>query len=312
MIRTTNLTTSDTMLNYIMTNQAKYNEAAEMSSSGKKLTQPSDNAYDAISVLNVNKQLSQLDGYVSNMKLGTNELNVLDQTEASITTQLQRANDLAIEASNQANSPEALSNIKIEIDQIIQNLKSLGNTNYNGSYIFAGTQTSTAPFQDVTDASGNVTGMTYTGTPADKAYQRYIQISENVVSPINVPGDTLLGSYDPVTKTGQGVFKTLSELSEALGAQDTTTIRNSIDQIQSGLNDTANTRTKFGSIVQRFDMTQASIASTVLQLKDYKSSLADVDLSEAATQLASQKIALQATLSVAAQTLQGNSLLNYL
>ena len=299
------------MLNYIMQSQAKYNEVSEMTSSGKKLTTPSDNSYDAVTVLNIDKQLSQLNGYSNNMSLATNELDTLDGVTANITTQLNRANDLAIQAANGTNNTQSLTSIKTEVDQIIQTLKDLGNTQYNGSYMFSGTATGTVPFQDVTAPDGT-TGTVYKGTTATEDYQRYIQISDNVKTPINVSGDTLLGSYDPVTKTGQGIMKTLYDFSNALGTGNTTGISDSIDKIQSGLDATSDTRTKFASLVNRFQMTTATTQSTITQLTSNRTALTDIDLTTAATQLATQQTALQATLAVAAKTLQSNSLLNYL
>ena len=211
-LRTTTTATNNTMLDYIMENQGKYNELAAQASAQKKLLVPSDNPTDAISVLNINKNLSQLDGYVDNMTQAQNELNVLDTSLASITTVLQRANDLTVQAANGTNGSDALLNIKTEIDEIIQTLKSLGNTSFNGSYIFSGTNVGTVPFQDNVDG-----GVNYTGTPETGDYERYIQISQGVETAINVSGDKLLGYYDadsagtPPVPTGTGIFKTLYE-----------------------------------------------------------------------------------------------------
>lgn len=306
-LRPTTQSTNNTMLNYIFTNQNKYNELSEQSSSGKKLMTPSDNPIDASSVLNVNKQMSQLEGYLNNMATAQNELNVLDNSLSSITSALQKANDLAVQGASETCGDTARASLKQQVDQIIQNLIDVGNTNYNGTYIFAGTNTSTAPFQEI--ATG---GVGYTGTANTDAYQRYIQISDGVKTAINAPGDTVLGSYDVNTSTGTGVFKTLYELSAALGSGDTAGIRDSLDQLQGEIDNTSNIRTTYASITARFKMTQNSIETSQLQLTEYKSSLEDIDISEALTNLANQNIALQATMKVASMTINSSSLLNYL
>lgn len=304
------------MLDYIMANQTKYNELSAQASAQKKLLVPSDNPTDAISVLNINKNLSQINGYISNMTQSQNELNVLDNSLASVTKSLQRAHDLAVQASDGTNSTDSLKSIKIEIDQMIQSLKAVGNTQYNGSYMFAGTNVGTIPFVD--SANG---GTAYTGTPETGAYERYIQISEGVDTAINVSGDQLLGSYDPgtagppaVAATGSGVLKTLYEFSNALGKVpiDYDAIRPSMDAIKSNIDSTSNLRTNFASITNRFEMTKTSLDANVVQLKSFRSDLQDLDLSTALTNLANQELALKATMAVATKTLQSATLLDYI
>lgn len=306
-LRPTTMGTNDTTLNYIFTNQNKYSKALEQASTEKKLNRPSDNPTDASTVLNINKKLSQLDGYMNNMETAQNELNVLDGTLASVTKSLQKANDLAVLGSSETYSAEMRQNFKLQVDQIIKNLESLGNTEYNGTYIFAGTNTGNPPFQETADG-----GIAYVGTPQDKDYQRYVQIADGVSTPINVSGDQLLGYYNPTTGEGTGVLKTLYQLSEALGNNDTDAIRATMDGITDGIQNTSNIRTNFASITSRFEMTKGSIETTQLQLKSYKSDLEDIDMSEAITNLQMANIALQATMSVAAQSLNSTSLLNYL
>ena len=301
------------MLDYIMSNQTAYNDLSAQASTQKKLNTPSDNPTDAISVLNINKSLSQLNGYLGNMSQSQNELNMLDTSLASITKTLQRANDLTVQASTGTNSPDTLKNIKTEIDQIIKTLQGVGNTQFNGSYIFAGTDVGTVPFQD--NATG---GMDYVGTPQTKDYERYIQISQGVETAINVSGDKLLGSYDSsATPTGSGIFKTLYELSAALGTTPTSpasfdAIRSKLTGIQDGITNVSSIRTNFASITNRFNMTAASIQSNIVQLKSFKSGMEDVDLATTMSNLSQQELALKATMAVASQSMKSSSLLDYI
>ena len=318
-LRTTTTATNNTMLGYIMTNQSTYNELSAQASTQKKLNTPSDNATDAISVLNINKSLSQLNGYLGNMSQSQNELNMLDTSLASITKTLQRANDLTVQAATGTNSAATLGNIKIEIDQIIKTLQGLGNAQFNGSYIFAGTNVGTVPFQENTVDGG----VTYVGTPQTDDYERYIQISQGVETAINVPGDKLLGFYDadatgtPPVPTGSGIFKTLYELSAALGTTPTTpasfdAIRSKLTGIQDGITNISSVRTNFASITNRFNMTATSIQNNIVQLKSFKSGMEDVDLATTMSNLSQQELALKATMAVASQSMKSASLLDYI
>lgn len=189
-IRTTTLGTSNMMTSYLLSAESKYNQLAEEASSGKKVTKPSDDSSAAVNILNTNKKLNQLSGYTDNMKLAQNELDVLDNTLASTTDQLEKANDLAVQAANGTCSQDELNNIKIQIDQILGNVQDLANTQYNGNYIFSGTKTATPAYQ--TDASGNIV---YNGTPKTGAYQRYVQIADGVNETVNTTGDQVFGYY---------------------------------------------------------------------------------------------------------------------
>lgn len=304
-LRVTTTATSDSLLNYIWANQAGYNSISEQIATEKKINKPSDNPTDAISLLNVNKQISQQNAYLDNMGLASNQLSVMDSSFSSMVSDLQRTHDLAVTASNGTTSAESLKSIKSEVDQIIKNMVDVGNTQYNGSFIFSGTATSTTPFTQA--ANGTIT---YSGNQG----QNSVEISDGVKTSINISGDKLLGTYDATTKTGTGIMGVLNDFSNALATvpTDYNVIRNQLDRIQTCINDTSNTRTNFASITQRFTMTKNSVNSNILQLKSYQSELDDVDVSQAATNLAQQKYALEATMAVATQALQQTSLLNYL
>lgn len=304
-IRTTTTATSDSLLNYIWTNQANYNSISEQIATQKKINKPSDNPTDAISLLNVNKQINQQNAYLDNMSLASNQLSVMDNNFASIITNLQRASDLGVTASNGTTSTTALTGIKSEVDQMIKNIVDIGNTQYNGSYIFAGTDTSKTPFTQAADGT-----ITYSGNQD----QNNIEISDGIKTAINISGDKLLGTYDATTKTGTGIMGVLNDFSNALATNppDYDAIRNQLDKIKDSISSISNTRTNFASITQRFTMTKTSINANILQLKSYKSELGDVDISQAATNLAQQKYALQATMAVATQSMQQASLLNYM
>jgi flagellar hook-associated protein 3 FlgL len=240
------------------------------------------------------------------MSLANNELSVLDSTLAEYNKNLQRMNDLALQAANGTNNAQNLESIKQEVDEITKNLVSLGNTKFNGAYIFAGTNTTTPPLQE--DGNG---GYTYTGTPSTKDYQRYIQISDGIQVCINTTADTLFGEYDPVAGTGSGAIETAMKLSEALGTGDTDAIISSLDGLNAAMDTALQARSKFGAVSNQFEMTKNSIDVNMIQLKSFKSGLEDIDYTEAISQLLSQEYTLQATMAVSAKTLQ-TGLLNYI
>jgi len=309
-IRTTNMGNTDAMKVAIQEAQARYYKLSEQASSGKRISEPSEDATAAVNILNTTTKLNQVNGYSENMKLAQNGLNVLDDAFASITDALQAANDLATQAANGSCPQDELDNINIQIKQIISNVIDLSNTQFNGNYIFSGTSTGTQTYTK--DTSGNII---YNGDDNTTT----VQIANGVNEKTNVPGNKIFGSYTAeqagppvVPASGTGILGNLQLLSDALGKGDSTIVRSSLDSIQSNINDVSLQRTTFASITQRFALTINSNDNIAIQLESYRSSLEDVDLAEVLTDLAAQKIALQATMSVTSQLLSQTSLMNYM
>lgn len=310
--RITTLAENNTMLNYIRNAQSKYYDLTQEAASGLKVTKPSDDPSATKALLNIDTQINQMNGYLNSMSLAQNELNLLDDTLSSVTDLMQDASDLATQAANGTYSEDSLDNIKVQIDQIIQSVIDLGNTDYNGTYIFSGTATATKTYSVTEDVDGNITAITYNGTPSDEDYKRYVNISDGVSLAINTTGDQIFGEYDAAAGTSTGFLGTLMTISNALATYDQTTVGTALDSLNTNLDTISVTRTKFTSVTSRFEITQKSIDNTMSQLEAYQSELEDADLAEVLSDLSAQELALQATMSVTAELLGGTTLLDYI
>lgn len=350
-MRVTTLQTNNTMMNYVSSAESRYYELSQEASSGKKVTKPSDDPTAAKSILNINSQLSQLNSYLSNMSTAQNELDTLDSSLSNLTTLIGKATDLTTEAANGTYSSSDLKNMKTQVDQIIQSVTDTANTNYNGTYIFSGTSTSTPAY--TTAASGSITYGGDSGT-------RTVTISDGTSVVINTPGNTVFGSYNSVTAapvtaptvpgdvagttsstttdaagnittvittkvlsgtntitttttgTGTGLLGTLMALSTSLGTDNQKDVGSCLTGLNTALDTVSTTRTQFAAVSNRFSMTKDSINSTVTSLTGYKSDLQNADLATVLADLAAQQTALQATLSTTSSLLNGKTLLNYI
>lgn len=322
MFRVTMLGSSNSMLNYIISGESKYYDLSEQAASGLRVIKPSDDSFATKSILDVNSQMNKLDNYLNNMALAQNELDVLDGSLSSLTDLVEKATELTTQASNGTYSNENMDYIKIQIDQVIESVIDLANTEYNGTYIFSGTATSTKTYT-INQTTGNIT---YNGTPATSDYQRYTTISDGVTVSINTTGDQVFGSYtaevpdDPGTTTvneyapevAAGLLGTLKQISNALGDHDPATVSNCLSGLKTALDTVSVNRTKFASVSNRFQITENSIKTTKTQLEAYKSDLRDADLSDVLSDLTAQETALKATYSITSSLLSGSSLLDYL
>ena len=305
------------LVNQLTANQNKYYELQNQALTGNKINSIIDNPTGAAKIIILNDGLSKLESYQKNVSAAQGEYEAMDGTLGTILDKLQRANELAVTAANEYNSPETLQSIKNEITSIKDTIMNLANTQYMDMYIFAGTNTNTATYTKAEDGS-----IEYNGTPQTGDYKRQLEVAENTYLTLNIPGDSIFGSYDAVNQTGTGIFKTLSEFETALDAAASTdkdvssegfdNLRASIEGIRSDIETVSATRTRYGTYAQKADLSANSLAENSILMQEDLSKIKDVDLAEIYSALITQQYALQSSMQVGAMTLQQSSLLNYI
>jgi flagellar hook-associated protein 3 FlgL len=303
-----------------MTNRSVLNDLQEQISSGKKVSKPSDDASATVDILSSNVSLNKIEMYSGNIATAQSELDVTDGAFSNLTDVIQRAKELALKASNATTGADELNAIDLEIEQIIQNVKDIGNTKFGDKYIFAGLNTSTPPFQVPTDASGNpisdeirYDGSAYSATGES---DRKTEISDGVMVGVNFTGDNVIGyHYTDATGTLQssGVLGTLIDLSTALKASppDYANIRLTLDGLDTGLNTVLNSQANVGGIYNRLEMTKNKLDEDKITITKFKSNAEDIDLVQSISDMNFMQTTLEASLKIGARVIQP-SLLNYL
>lgn len=129
---------------------AKGARIQEQVSSGFRINRPSDDPSGQKIVLN---QSSLIQRY-------TTQISSIETTRSILTdaqTQILDAQQLMVQAKNialqarQTTEPSERDVLVQQLDSILQRLDSIANAQSNGQYLFAGTQTGTAPFTGITD-----------------------------------------------------------------------------------------------------------------------------------------------------------------
>jgi len=136
-----------TLLNNINSDLVALNRSSNELSSGKKILEASDNPSGAGQVIDLQSQLDALSSYTSNIQDGISWQNVASGAMASMSNILQRVRELVVEASNGTNGPGALKSIAGAVEQLTDAIKQEANTQYGGQYVFAGTATTTPPYE---------------------------------------------------------------------------------------------------------------------------------------------------------------------
>ena len=207
-------------LNSILQQQVNINNTQSQLSSGKRLLQPSDDPVSATRILAFKDEINQTNQYQRNIDTARERNIIQESSIESAENILFRARELTIQAATDTLNNNDRLTIKHEIDQLLDNLLGIANTqNANGEYIFSGYLSNTKPFEfdDQLDAYEYLGG----------EQQRLIQ-----VSPERRIADGELGYklFQEIQSTSQeasvangkrSIFNTLSDLSDALATEFT-------------------------------------------------------------------------------------------
>lgn len=143
-------------------------------SSGLALTSASENPSGASAALGFESLISQQGQATANITNAQSFMTATDQALTSAQTLLNQAASLASGAIGSDSSAATTANNVSVINGLIQQLTQIGNTQYNGSYVFGGTATQQAPFtltnQGVQFNGNNDTLTTATGPNAASTY----------------------------------------------------------------------------------------------------------------------------------------------
>jgi flagellar hook-associated protein 3 FlgL len=131
-------------------------------STGKRLLKPSDNPVDTANDLKLKTQLAEETQFHTNIQDGLNFMNVTDTAMQSMDTIMQRLRELAVQGSSDTLSASDRAAIVPEADQLFRQLITLTNTDYNGDYVFGGTNSKIQPFpvaQSAASSPADYTGL---------------------------------------------------------------------------------------------------------------------------------------------------------
>ncbi len=256
--------------------QASEQQLTSELSSGVSITSLSQNPVASGENVLLLNQIQQDDSFTQSANLVTGQLQVADSALGSVVTQLTQAISLATSANNGTMNSSDVKSIGNQISGILNEITSLANTSYQGQYIFAGGQTSTAPFTTSTATSPAVT--TYNGDEN----VNYLESPNGQKIQLNVPGDqiflgtgsnsvfgalnSLIADYSSGTVNAAQAVNDTTALSTALNyvSQQRVTIDNSITQVSAASDAVTNVQTQLTTA--QTNLMQADIPTISTQL----------------------------------------------
>jgi len=265
-------------------------------STGKSVNQPSDNPTAAALLVENNDQATFTAGYLQSVSVVQGQLSTASSTLSSVSTALQQALSLGVEAAGGTLSPSDQAAIANQLQGIQTQLVSLANTTYEGNYIFAGTATNTAPY--VID-DNSPSGVGYVGN----SDVNEVSIGNGYKLAANQPGSQLFSA------TGNDVFLAIHNLIQAV--QSNTGISTTVTALSSAATYLSGQSVFYGNATDQTQSETTYLNAAKLQISEQQNTLGGADMAAAATNLSQAQTDNQAAIAAIAKLSQ-NNLFNYL
>ncbi|MDR0392468.1 MAG: hypothetical protein LBH59_11210 [Planctomycetaceae bacterium] len=116
----------------------------------------SDSPYNASITLAIQAQMERKAQNTANLKNSQNYLTASDSVLSKVATLSNEAQAMASNAINTLTSADERSTLAQSVKQILQNFFSIGNSSYEGRYLFSGTSTDVIPFEWGLDSTNTI------------------------------------------------------------------------------------------------------------------------------------------------------------
>lgn len=278
--------------------QQTLNTALQEVSTGKSVTQPSDNPAAAAAMVQNTIETGNVDQYTQNVTGVLSTVQTADSALSNVVSSLTQAVSLGTEGANGTNNTTDLQSLAEQVQGILTSVVSQANTSYAGTYLFGGTASTQPPY--TADASSS-SGYTYNGNDDTNS----VAVGDQTSVEINLPGSQLFSNATT------NVLGTLSSLVSALQSGNSSTISSATTAVSSAIDYVNQQRVFYGNAETQLNSQESYLQQETVSLTSQASSLVGVNMTQAATELSQAETANSAALAAAAKVLP-NSLINYL
>ncbi|MBI4280109.1 MAG: flagellar hook-associated protein FlgL [Armatimonadetes bacterium] len=275
-------------LNNLNANLQRLSDLQDILATGKRMRTPSDDPTSLPSVLLLKDALTASTQYARNLDDTQTLLRAGEKALAGAGQLTQSIRTRAVEAANDTLSSNDLAAIRTQVDEMLNELVTLGNSAVAGRYLFAGTHTNEVPFV----RAGNA--VTYQGNST--AISR--EVEAGITLEATVPGD------EAFVNGTAGIFPAVERLLDAMDAGDRSAIRAEIDGLDNALDTLLTAQATLGARSARVEVMQARLADLELNLTTLISNREDADLPKTIMELRTQENVYESALAAGARLLQ--------
>jgi len=164
----------------------KFVSLQQQVATGRRVNRPSDDPAAALRIIPLQNDLRGLQQMSDNVALSRETLNTGAASLEDASSLVQRVRELTMQAVNGSVDQGDRHSIGEEMDQLLQQLVSIGNSRRGDRYLFGGTESGSAPFELIDDDGG--TRVLYHGN-----HDRLeVEVAPGVTTALNLAGDAIL------------------------------------------------------------------------------------------------------------------------
>jgi flagellar hook-associated protein 3 FlgL len=288
------------LVNSLNTSTLREQQLTTELSSGLRVSSLSDDPVAAGQALLLGSAISQDDSFVQTAASTQSLMQVADSALSSVVTQLTSALSLAVAGNNGTESAADLTSLSQQLAGIRDQVVSLANTSYQGTYIFAGSQGNVQPFTVDSSAS-----------PATTAYNGDAEVS-TVTTTNGQQIQTGLAGSAVFLAPGADVMTALNNLvADFAGGTVSGSASTDVGVLSAALGNVSQQQSILGSALDRLQSASTYAQTDATNRTAAATALVAADPATVATQLSAAETQNQALMNVMA-TVEKQSLFSYL
>ncbi|WP_261303475.1 flagellar hook-associated protein FlgL [Paenibacillus andongensis] len=284
------------LLTNLNSNLKRLDNLQNQLATGRQINKPSDDPVGISFSMRYRSEISSNEQYQKNADSASSWLDYSDTILNQAGDVIHRVRELAVQGANGTNPPEALDAINSEMKQLYGQLVQIGNSQFNGKYVFNGQTTDARPYTDAT---------------ADKDFTDTgdIQFEVGVGSKlaVNITGDAVFGS----PASPDNAFAVIKKIMDNLSSGNYQGVSDSIGLLDSRTDIFLEKRADIGAKQNRIDLTTNRLKDTGVNITSLLSKTEDADMAKVITQLKTDENVYEASLSTGSKIIRP-SLLDFL
>ncbi len=274
---------NSTLMNMQLSASRMY-KLQEQVATGKKINRPSDDPAGARKILNFRSEDLKLEQFSKNVQTSMQSIQFDESILQNVADTINRVQELIIQGVNPTTAQGVRDVIAKEMDGMLESVLANANSQRLGRYIFAGTETSTRPFEVTRNSKGEVTAVTYMGNREKIEYS---------VGP---------GTNVQVNHTGAEVFMDSKIFTTLIAIRDNL-VGGALEFAKAGLDDIVVVQEGIMESITKAGATASNLEFTDNRIKDAKITFAaalgeveGADIAELVLKLKEQETIFQAAL----------------
>ena len=263
----------------------------EQVSSGVKISQPSDDPAALGDVLQLESDLGRVNQVSNNLGLVQGEVNTGESALENATPLLDQVGSLGAEGANGTSTATERTALSQQVEQILSELVSVSQTQYNGTYVFGGDNATSPSYQ--LDLS-SPTGVDQLSTSPST---RLIQDATGQTFAVSLTAQTIFDDQNPDgSPAPDNIFNAVNSLRVALANNDQTGITNAMSSIQLAQNYLQQQLAFYGGVQDEVSNSISVAQNFQTQYQTALSNETSTDVAAAAVDLTQEQTSMQAAI----------------